>query len=291
MARPVERPTAFIGLSMAARLWMLVVMAWFVTLAVTTPALMMVEAAIEPVLDNIPEGFEPPDGDVLIMVWRAIPEVGHPLLVAVICSMLASWTWTILWHAGVPRFLIWEGNGRASVAKILGLGLGAWWRYFRLSLASLAVLISLLISVWLAVSSGVLSAYDTMNEGRMVVFIVTGVVLSAIFKVVVWAATLRGCWELASPTARSAVMAFLRGLLGVLRQPVSTFVTMILLGVPAWVCWLLPAVLPAFIPQLRGPIAGELVAFGAGLAASFFWVALYAAFAPITGLVGVGEGE
>ena len=38
-----------------------------------------------------------------------------------------------------------------------------------------------------------------------------------------WAVTLRGAWELAVPTNRSAVRAWVRGFVGAFREPVATF--------------------------------------------------------------------
>lgn len=286
MANRTNRPSVFVGLKTATRLWALVFAVWIIGLAVMTPAVMIFEGAAESVLGRVPEAFEPPEGDFQIMILRSLGEVKEPLVLVVFAGVVLTWAWTVLWHAGVARFVVWDGDAPVSIARILGYGLGAWWRYCRLSLTALAVLLGLFVAIWVLVAAGVGGAFSDMAEGRMVVFIAAGLVCAGVAKLLMWVATLRGCWELAKPTSRSAVLALLRGMKGVLRQPLATFGVVLALGVPEMVLAAVPVVAPLIWPELRGTGAGDALGLISALLTAFFSVALFAAFSPVSGLNG-----
>ncbi len=280
-----RRPSIVWGVRTAARMWALVLVVWLVGMAFFVPASMVLRRAAVDALGHVPEGFELPVGDGAILMMGLVRDVADTLVVGLVFAVVLSWAWTVLWHAGVARVSVWDPEGSSGVSRILGLGLGAWWRYCRLSLVALVVLLALMVLIWIPLWQGIKAAYEAMAEDRMVLLIGIGIVLSPMAKFLVWGATLRGAWELARPDARSPVMAWLRGLIGVFRQPVSTFGTLLVLGLAQAVLGFVPLVAPVFVPALRGTPVGSGVAAGATLAASFLLVALFAAFAPISGVV------
>lgn len=278
-------PSLLLGLATAARHWTLVLTVWLVSLAVFAPASMILGGAAGEALGRLPEAFEPPAGDVEILIKGAFAEVLAPVAVAVGCGVAVMWFFTVLWHAGLARFQVWDGGAPPITARVLGLGFGAWWKYCRLSLFSLAVLLSLLSAVWFPIGLWTKAAYAAMAEDRMVLLIGVGLILSPVMKFIVWAATLRGAWELARPTSDSAVLAWFRGLAGAFRQPVSTFGILLALGLGQAALAFLPVFLPMVVPILRGSTVGSVVSAASMLGASFLLVALFAAFAPISGFV------
>jgi len=280
-----QQPSIVWGVRAAARMWALVVVVWLVGLAFFMPVSMMLRRAAVDALGHVPEGFELPAGDGAILMLGLLRDIAGTLVVGVAFAVVLTWAWTVLWHAGVARVSVWDPEGASGVSRILGLGLGAWWRYCRLSLVALVALVALLTAIWFPLTLGIQAAFEAMAEDRMVLLIGIGIVLSVVGKFLVWVATLRGAWELARPDARSPVMGWLRGLIGVFRQPFSTFGTLLVLGLAQAVLALVPLVAPIFIPALRGTPVGSAVAAAATLAASFLVVALFAAFAPISGVV------
>jgi len=285
MGHQRQRPSIWWGLRAAARMWVLVVVVWLVGLAFFVPASIVLHRAALDALGHVPDGFELPAGDGAILGVGLLRDVADTVAVGLVLAVVLSWVWTVLWHAGVTRVSVWDPEGSSGVSRILGLGLGAWWPYCRLSLVALAALLALLTAIWFPLTLGIKAAFESMAEDRMVRLVGIGIVLSPMAKFLVWGATLRGAWELARPDARSPVMAWLRGLVGVFRQPFSTFGTLIVLGVGQAALALVPLVAPMFVPALRGTPIGSAVAAGATLASSFFLVALFAAFAPVSGVV------
>ncbi len=280
-----QRPSIVWGVRTAARMWALVVVVWLVGLAFFVPASMVLHRAAVDALGHVPEDFELPVGDGAILIMGLVRDVADTLVVGLVLAAVLSWVWTVLWHAGVARVSVWDPEGSSRVSRILGLGLGAWWPYCRLSLFALVSLLALLIAIWFPLVLGITTAFEAMAEDRMVLLIGIGIVLSLMAKFLVWGATLRGAWELARPDARSPVMAWLRGLVGVFRQPFSTFGTLLVMALAQATLACVPLVAPVFIPALRGTPVGSAVAAGATLGASFLLVALFAAFAPISGVV------
>ncbi|RLE36436.1 MAG: hypothetical protein DRJ61_00750 [Acidobacteria bacterium] len=285
MAEKKQRPSIIWGVRTAARMWALVVVVWLVGMAFFVPASVVLQRAAVEAFGHVPEGFDLPVGDGAILMMGLLRDVADTLLVGLVLAVVLSWSWTVLWHAGVARVSVWDPESSSGVSRILGLGLGAWWRYCRLSLVALVALLALLAAIWFPLTLGIKTAFEAMAEDRMVLLIGIGVVLSPMAKFLVWGATLRGAWELARPDARSPVMAWLRGLIGVFRQPFSTFGTLLVLGIGQALFALVPLVAPIYVPALRGTPVGSGVAAAATLAASFLLVALFAAFAPISGVV------
>lgn len=280
-----ERPSVIWGVRTAIRLWPLVVLVWLSGLVFFLPASVVLQKAAARSFGRVPEGFDLPAGDGAILATGLLRDVADTLSVSLVFGIVLAWAWTVLWHAGVARISVWEPESTSKASRVLGLGLGAWWRYCRLSLVALVGLVALLIAIWLPLLQMIKTAFGAMAEGRMIFLIGTGIFLSPVAKILVWAATLRGAWELARPDARSSAFAWFRGLVGVFRQPVSTLGVLLTLGVLQVALALVPLVAPLFVPSLRGTSLGSTVAGGATLAAAFFLVALFAAFAPISGVV------
>jgi hypothetical protein len=281
-----NRPSIFWGLAFTLRNWGLVLSVWLVGMVLLAPPLMILGRGAVTVFGMVPEGCDLPAGDGLLLISKVFRESRGTVGVGLVLALFGSWVWTVLWHGGVARASVWDARGpRAGVSHILGLGVGAWWRYSRLSLVALAMFSALLAIVWIPLGVGIDAAYRAMAEDRMVLLIGIGIVLSPIVKLVVWGATLRGAWELARPDVRSPVAAWFRGLMGVFRRPISTLGPLLVLGLLQAVMAIVPLVAPFFVPTLRGTPLGSAVAAAATLASSFFLVALFAAFAPVSGLV------
>jgi hypothetical protein len=278
------QPSVVWGLFSAWRMWRLVIVVWLVVLALGVPVSLIVAGAAGTPLASLPPGDAVPRGEIALLVVDAVTPVLAPLWVVLATSVLAAWAFTVLWHAGVARFEVW-GSGPPAPSHILGLGLTAWWRYCRLALTALLVLLGLFAALFSGVAFGVEEAYTSMAEGRMVLLIGLGLLAGALIKVVVWTALLRGAWELAVPTRRSAVGAWFRGLMGAFRQPLASFGTIVVLGTLAVGCAVVPLAAPLLWPVLRGAPAARALAAGGGLGAAFFSVALFTAFAPVSGLV------
>jgi len=273
-----------LGLRSAWRLRRLVFVIWLAGVAVAAPALLILDNTVSRPLSMLPSDTPMPDGEVALVVVDALKPLLPSLAVAIVSMVLLSWAFTILWHAGVARFEVW-GDGPPAVATILGLGLMAWWSYFRLALTAVVVLLAVMGGLWVAIAYGVTDAFSSMAEERMVILIGLGLAAAAMVKLAVWAATLRGAWELAAPTSRSAVRAWIRGLTGVFRHPLVTLWPILVLGSLMVGFAALPVFVPMAWPVVRGGPGGLGLIVVAGLGAAFFSVSLFSAFAPVSGLV------
>ena len=132
---------------------------------------------------------------------------------------------------------------------------------------------------------------DNFAEARLIWLLGIGVVTTKLLAAVVWLATLCGCWLLGLPERRSAALAWLHGLVTAARMPVASLWS--------WLVWVVPALLVSAVPALVGwsfvELRGGLALIGIELLASlvrwFCWVGLFCSFAPVTGVVGVPDGE
>jgi len=286
-AQPI-RPSSRWGLAQARRLWRLVLAVWLVSLAAYLPALLVFFGASGAALGELPgDSASIAPGDVALLLGPALAKVLRPLMLAFLSGCVALWAWTVLWHAGVVNWALWASGRRVRLGEVLGLGMVSWWRYARLSATALAVMVAAWLVVWAPTWSAVSSARGAMAEGRMVVLLGFGIVLTKLVGLVVWAATLRGAWLLGMPERRSVVVAWLLGLVGSFQTPLATFGTLLLWTVP--VLWL------SLLPLLIGMWGGggpQLLLLGQLAAATraFCWVGLFMSFAPVSGLVG-GSGD
>jgi hypothetical protein len=273
-------------------MWRLVVACWLVSYAVFLPAVWVVGGAASEALGDLPSNLEAiPDGDRELILLDALRQIRDPLRLAVVSGLITLWMWTVLWHAGVVNWALWTGGRRVRLGEVLGLGMVSWLRYARLSLTAAATLLLAMTALWYPLMIALDECHRSVAEQRAVLLVVGGVGLSTMVALVGWAATLHAAWLLGLPERRSVVLAWLRGLLTVLRTPVRSLASVML--------WVLPAVLISVVPllvglnfdELRGgwwiPVLGQVAA---GVRA-FCWVGLFVTFAPVTGLVGIEDED
>jgi hypothetical protein len=169
------------------------------------------------------------------------------------------------------------------LSEILSRGLLHWWRWARLGLTSVAAIglghVGIAAAYGLLTSRAAAAAADLM----LGVWLVAAVVLVGVVVVVCWLAGLRGAWLLGDPTRRSAVLAWIGGLVGTMRQPVSSLATLALWALPAVAAAALPLIAGWQIEALRSPMANGLLSGFAGLIQALCWVGLFLSFAPTSG--------
>ena len=267
-------------------MWRLVLAVWLVAMAVFVPVRLVLWTAVGETMGALPAG-DLPDGELLLIVFELLQPVWPSLVVAALSGWLALWAWTVLWHAGVVRWLFFAGRVELRLAEVLGHGLMGWWRWARLGLTSLSVLLITHSALWLAVHKAKEHARDSADDsllgyGLLIVFATSVVVVT-----LCWLATLRGSWLLGAGNRRSAVLAWLTGLWGSVRQPISSLVTLTLWSVPAVAATIIPILVGWNFEALRSPLPSAIIDAACGLLAAFCLVGLFLSFAPVTGLVGI----
>jgi len=283
------RPSPAFGLRRVSGMWRLVLAVWLVAMAVFVPVRLVLWTAVGETLGALPAG-DLPDGELLLIVFELLQPVWLALAVAALSGWIALWAWTVLWHAGLVRWLFFAGRVEFRLAEVLGHGLMGWWRWARLGLTSLSVLLITHSALWLAVQKAKeharVSADDSLlGYGLLIAFSTSVVVL-----VLCWLATLRGSWLLGAGNRRSAVLGWFTGLWGSVRQPVSSLVTLTLWSVPAVAATIVPILVGWNFEALRSPLPSAIIDAACGLLAAFCLVGLFLSFAPVTGLVGE-QGE
>lgn len=275
------RPSVAFGLSAAARLWRLVVAVWLASIAVFVPARAVVWLIGGETVGSLPaEGL--PAGELALIALELLRPTWPAVVVAVLSGCVALWAWTVLWHAGVVRWLLLSGRDEVRLAEVLGHGLIGWWRWARLALLSAAVLAAVAVVLW---QLPVAAAGRALEGGRQGVFLAWAAVTLAAglaTAVAVWLATLRGAWLLGLGVRRSAVLAWLGGLGGSLRQPLRSLAALVVWAAPGLAVTTLPLFLGWRFEVLRGGLPGALLEVASGLAAAFCWVALFCSFAPVS---------
>jgi hypothetical protein len=116
------------------------------------------------------------------------------------------------------------------------------------------------------------------------VWLVAAVALAGLVVIVCWLAGLRGAWLLGEPDRRSAVVAWIGGLVGTARQPLSSVLTLTLWALPAVLAAALPLVAGWQIEALRAPTPNAILGGVSGVIQAFCWVGLFLSFAPASGL-------
>jgi hypothetical protein len=274
-------------------MWRLVVACWLVSLAVFLPAVWLIGGAVGDAYENLPSDLTVmPDDDVKLILLGAFRQIRAPLKLAVLSGVVTLWIWTVLWHAGVVNWALWAGGRRMRLGEVLGLGMVSWLRYARLSLTAAVMSALALGLLWVPLLEAVSASHRTVAEQRAVLLLIGGVAAAKLVALLVWAATLCAAWLLGLPDRRSVVLAWFRGLLITLRNPIRSLGPVLLWVVPAALISSIHLIMGLGFENLRGgwllPVVGQLAA----AARAFCWVGLFASFAPITGLVGVEtEGE
>ena len=257
-------PSVIGGFRVAARLHLLVVCVWLVSVVLLVPAQVIVQATAGPVRANLPaEGFGA--GDDLIVFSEIMRPVAVPLTVAIAFGSLLFVGWWILWHAGTVRWWMDPETDTVRFAQILGLGLSAWWRYARFALFAIILQLFSAVGPWLPFLADI-------EQRFLMPLLISGCVMTVLATVLVWLATLRGAWLLGDPIRRSAVAAWVRGLSSVLRQPLRSILPFLVWAVPGFTLLVLPLI-------YDGPAATVFLLI-AWLVSSFCWVALHLSYAP-----------
>ncbi len=283
-------PSPWFGLRHVNEMWRVVLAVWLVSAAVFLPARIVVLTAVAGTFAALPGG-DLPDGELLLITVELLRPVWVPLTMAVLSGWLVLWGWTVLWHAGVVRWFVLSGRSGVRLTEILGRGLLDWWRWARLGMTALGVLVLshavLLLTIRWA-DDGALDGADDRLFGGL---IVAAVAISLAVVVLTWLATLRASWLLGVGDRRSAVLAWLAGLWGSLRQPLRSLGALIVWGVPAVAAIVIPIIAGWKIEALRSSLPSTIIDAAAGFFVAFCLVGLFLSFAPVTGIVDKGRSE
>lgn len=279
----VPKPDPALGLRQAAALWKLVLVVWLASVAVLVPFRIVVWTAVWTAVASLPDGGLP-EGELLLILVERLRPVAAPAVVALVSAWLALWAWTVLWHAGLVRWFVYSGRTGVRLAEILSRGLFGWWRWARLGLTSGAVLAGGASVLAWGVDRAVDRAAAAGSDRLLGALVVSVLVAAPVLVLGCWLATLRGAWLLGDSRRRSAVLAFIGGLAGAVRRPLTTLSTFLLWAVPAVAAMLVPLVLGWRLEAMRGVAAAAVIDAATGLVAAFCWVALFLSFAPVAGL-------
>ena len=284
------RPSPVFGLRRVSGMWRLVLAVWLVAMAVFVPVRLVLWTAVGETLGNLPTG-DLPDGELLVIVFELLEPVWLSLAVALLSGWLALWTWTVLWHAGVVRWLLLSGRTELRLAEVLGHGLMGWWRWARLGMTSLSVLLITHSALWMAVRTASEHTRDSGDDSLLGYALLIAFATSVVVAILCWLATLRGSWLLGSGDRRSALLAWFAGLWGSVRQPIRSLVTLLVWAVPGIAATVTPIVVGWNFEVVRSPLPSAIIDAAAGLLAAFCLVGLFLSFAPVTGLVGIDSRE
>ena len=273
------RPSPVSGLRRAVRLWRVVLVVWFVSAAVFVPAYLVVDLALGPTVANLPDR-DLPLGDDLLIIENTLRPVAKPLATAILSGWLALWGWSVLWHAGVVRWILWSGAVDVRLSEVLGHGVVWWWRYFRLSLTSVLIVFLVDVVLWAPLEVAIRRAETEGTGVRAAVLLAIGVVATLVVAATCWLATLHAAWLLGQADRRSAVLAWVQGLGQSVRRPFRSMLTLLVWTVPGLGFVGLPLLLGWWWPTLRAGDPALVVNLLAGLAGAFCWVGLFLSFAP-----------
>ncbi len=279
-----EKITLFGGLKLALRLWKLVLALWFVQLLLLMPVMLIVDNVMAPAVKNLPAAGIA-DADLLLIVYQVFDEIHSPAALMLLIAVVLGWLWTVIWHGGVVSWRLWADSDGESIAQIVGLGLVSFWKYFRLSLASNALVFASLILVWWPLWKLTVFSYKAGQEERMMQAIGFGMILTVLVIWVCRAAALRASWILGRHDRRSASLALVDGIVGTCAHPLLSLGTVALWSVLALGAGAVPLFAGALIPALRIGVSAQMLSHLAALAAAFFWVTLMTSFAPASGLL------
>jgi hypothetical protein len=257
-------PSVTSGFRLAARLHLLVVGVWLVSVVLLLPAQVIVQATTGPDRANLPAGGLDA-GEDLIVFFDIMRPLAVPLAVALVFGYLLFLGWWVLWHAGTVRWWLDPEADAVRLASILGEGLAVWWRYARF------VLLALLLQA-IAATTPWLPLLLDIEQRFLLPLLIFGSVVSILTTTLVWLATLRGAWLLGEPDRRSAVAAWGRGLWAVLRQPLRSLLPFLV--------WALSGLALLMLPLLYDGPAAAVFLLVAWLVSAFCWVALHLSYAP-----------
>ncbi len=275
-------PSLASGLATIRRSPRLILAVWFVPALLIGQFILATQAAYSSALGKLPAVAAP--GDATLILMSITGRFGGLLMVSALVAAVGIWLWTVLWHAGLVSWNVWAADRPQQLGELVGHGVMRWWRYLRLALVASVVSVVLLAAVTSGFGAAAKRVGETLREAAAMRITLAGGAVALVLVLFLWAGTLRALWELAETGRRSAVLAWLRGLSGVLRHPLVSIGVLLVWIVPALVVWI-----GAFLgARALGPIGGGLPAYlvlqiGALLRA-VAWVGLVGSFAPIVGL-------
>ncbi len=287
--RVAPRPSPVFGAALALRLWKVVLAVWLTAEAAAAPVRLVVWSAAGDALVALPDGSLPP-GELALVLFNRLEPVALMLVWIALAGGAALWGWTVLWQAGVVRWFVLSSRDGVRLSEILSRGLLDWWRWARLGLTSVAVLGAAhagLAVTWWSANDRMRAAGDDSAVGLWLLLVAAGSLAAVLL---VWLTGLRGAWLLGSEGRRSAVLAWLAGLAGSIRQPLRSVWTLVVWIVPAVVAAAAPLWLGWQVEATRGVVPTAAIEAVGGLVAAFCLVGLFASFAPVTGLAGRQDG-
>lgn len=276
-------PSWLFGFQRAVVLWRVVAVVFLVSVAVFVPARLVLWSTVGGALANLPDG-DLPDGEIALILIELLRPVWPPLVLAFVSGCVALWAWTILWHAGLVRWFFYSGRSDVRLVEILSRGLFGWWRWTRLSLTSVAAIVLVHSAVVFSFFKLEDRAKKLADDSNLGIYLESGILMCLVAAVLCWLAALRGAWLLGETDRRSAVMAWVGGLWGTIRQPVRSLLTLLMWAVPAIAAAAMPTILGWYIEPLRGALPGTVLGVAAHLVMAFCLVGLFLSFAPVTGL-------
>jgi len=256
-------PSVVTGLRLAARLHRLVVGVWLVSVAIVAPAQVIVQVTLGPARADLPvAGLGA--GEDLVVFLEIMRPVALPLAVALAFTCFLVIAWWVLWHAGSVCWWLDPQTEAPRLAQILGQGLAAWWRYARLAVLAIVLQVIVATAPWLPLLARV-------EERFLLPLLIFGSVVTVVGTVLVWIAALRGAWLLGEVGRRSAMAAWVRGMVATLRQPLRSCVPFFF--------WVLPGLALLVLPLFYGGPAAFVFLLVAWLLSAFCWVALHLSYA------------
>jgi len=283
-------PSCLFGLRKTLALWRVVGVVFLVSVLVFVPARLVLWTTAGGVLANLPAG-DLPDGETTLILTELVRPIWPSLALAFFSGCFALWAWTVLWHAGLVRWFFYSGKNDVRLAEVLSRGLFGWWRWARLGLTSVAVLVLVHSAIGMAFVKLKERAADLADDSRLGIYLETGILLCILAAVLCWMATLRGAWLLGQSHRRSAVLAWLGGLSGTIRQPVRSLLTLLAWVVPGLAAVVAPMILERRFEIFRGIIPSTILGVAGGLITAFCLVGLFLSFATVTGMADNGRSE
>jgi hypothetical protein len=263
---------------------------FLVSVAVFVPARLVLWTSVGGALANLPGG-DLPDGEIALILTELVRPIWPSLALAFLSGCFALWAWTVLWHAGLVRWFFYSGKNDVRLAEVLSRGLFGWWRWARLGLTSVAVLVLVCSAVGMAFFKLKERAADLADDSRLGIYLESGILLCLVAGVLCWMATLRGAWLLGESHRRSAVLAWLGGLSGTVKHPLRSLLILLVWVVPGLAATVAPTILAWRFEAFRETIPSAVVGAGGGLITAFCLVGLFLSFAPVTGLADNGRSD
>lgn len=275
-------PSLASGLATIRRSLRLILAVWFVPALFIGQFILAIQAAYSPALGKLPAVAAP--GDATLVLMATTGRLGRLVMLSALLAVVGIWLWTVLWHAGLVSWRVWAADRPQRLGELVGHGVMRWWRYVRLALVASAVSLVLLGAVTQGFGSAAKRVGETLREAAAMRITLAGGAVALILALFLWAGTLRALWELAETGRRSAVLAWLRGLGGVLRHPVASLGVLLAWVVPALVIWIAAFLGARALGTIGGGLPAYLVLQIGALLRAAAWVGLVGSFAPIVGL-------